>query len=65
MLIRPLSIRELLARHSTSIVKNGVKVQSITILGKECNVGDEVKVQNCVCLPYKELRRDVANEVIM
>ena len=43
--------------HSTSIVKNGVKVQSITILGKECAVGDEVRVQNCVCLPYKELKR--------
>ncbi|KAL1986007.1 hypothetical protein VTN96DRAFT_7142 [Rasamsonia emersonii] len=51
--------------HSTSIIKNGVKVQSITILGKECVVGDEVRVQNCVCLPYKELKRDVANEVIM
>ena len=51
--------------HSTSIMKNGVKVQSITILGKECGVGDEVRVQNCVCLPHKELKRDVANEVIM
>lgn len=43
--------------HSTTIIKNGVKVQSITILGKECGVGDEVRVQNCVCLPYKELKR--------
>lgn len=43
--------------HTTSVVKNGVKVQSITILGKECGVGDEVRVQNCVCLPYKELKR--------
>jgi mannose-1-phosphate guanylyltransferase len=43
--------------HSTSVVKNGVKVQSITILGKECGVGDEVRVQNCVCLPNKELKR--------
>ncbi|KAN0068357.1 GDP-mannose pyrophosphorylase [Elaphomyces granulatus] len=51
--------------HTTSIIKNGVKVQSITILGKECVVGDEVRVQNCICLPYKELKRDVANEVIM
>ncbi|KAL2105488.1 hypothetical protein VUR80DRAFT_8299 [Thermomyces stellatus] len=51
--------------HSTSVVKNGVKVQSITILGKDCSVGDEVRVQNCVCLPYKELKRDVANEIIM
>ncbi|KAL7785931.1 nucleotide-diphospho-sugar transferase [Trichoderma ceciliae] len=51
--------------HSTSIIKNGVKVQSISILGKDCGVGDEVRVQNCVCLPYKELKRDVSNEVIM
>ncbi|EFZ02321.1 nucleotidyl transferase [Metarhizium robertsii] len=51
--------------HSTSIIKNGVKVQSITILGKDCVVGDEVRIQNCICLPYKELKRDVANEVIM
>lgn len=43
--------------HSTSIVKNGVKVQSITILGKETKVNDEVRVQNCVCLPFKELKR--------
>jgi mannose-1-phosphate guanylyltransferase len=43
--------------HSTTIIKNGVKVQSIAILGKECSVGDEVKIQNCVCLPYKELKR--------
>ncbi|KAG7130239.1 mannose-1-phosphate guanyltransferase like protein [Verticillium longisporum] len=35
--------------HTTSIIKNGVKVQSITILGKDCG----------------ELKRDVANEVIM
>ncbi len=46
-----------LTSHTTSIVKNGVKVQSITILGKECGVGDEVRVQNCVCLPFKELKR--------
>jgi NDP-sugar pyrophosphorylase family protein len=43
--------------HTTSVIKNGVKVQSITILGKECGVGDEVRVQNCVCLPFKELKR--------
>ncbi|KUI73307.1 hypothetical protein VM1G_09131 [Cytospora mali] len=51
--------------HTTSIVKNGVKVQSATILGKECGVHDEVRVQNCICLPYKDLKRDVASEVIM
>ncbi|TID20703.1 putative mannose-1-phosphate guanyltransferase [Venturia nashicola] len=51
--------------HTTTIMKAGVKVQSVTILGKECAVADEVRVQNCVCLPYKELKRDVTNEVIM
>lgn len=45
------------ASHMTSTIKNGVKVQCITILGKDCGVGDEVRVQNCVCLPYKELKR--------
>ncbi|CAF9909554.1 MAG: hypothetical protein GOMPHAMPRED_006801 [Gomphillus americanus] len=54
-----------LGSHVESVVKNGVKVQSITILGKDCSVKDEVRVQNCVCLPNKELKRDVANEVIM
>ena len=54
-----------LASHNTSIVKQGVKVNSITILGKDTVVGDEVRVQNCICLPHKELRRDVCNEVIM
>ena len=49
----PTPVRE----HSTSVVKNGIKVQSITILGKECAVAEEVRVQNCVCLPYKELKR--------
>jgi len=43
--------------HATSVIKNGVKVQAITILGKECVVGEEVHVQNCICLPYKELKR--------
>lgn len=43
--------------HATSIIKNGVKVQAITILGKECGVGDEIRVQNCVCLPFKDLKR--------
>ena len=36
--------------HTTSIVKNGVKVQSITILGKECGVGDEVRKKHCQVL---------------
>lgn len=43
--------------HNSSIIKNGVKVQSVTILGKDCGVADEVRVQNCICLPNKELKR--------
>lgn len=49
----PIPVKE----HTTSIVKNGIRVQAVTILGKECGVNDEVRVQNCVCLPYKELKR--------
>lgn len=51
--------------HSTSIIKNGVKVQSVTILGADCEVKNEVRVQNCVVLPHKSMSRDVTNEVIM
>ena len=43
--------------HTESVIKNGIKVQSITILGKDCGVGDEVRVQNCLCLPNKDLKR--------
>lgn len=50
--------------HTTSIVKNGLKVQSITILGKDCGVGDEVRVQNCVCLPNKELKRVCISSIL-
>jgi len=57
----PTPVREL----STSVVKNGVKVQSITILGKECAVADEVRVQNCVCLPFKELKRVSRNHPLL
>lgn len=57
----PMSVAE----HSTTVVKNGVKVQSVSILSRECKVNDEVRVWNCVCLPFKELKRDVSNEVIM
>jgi len=44
-------------QHSTTVVKNGVKVQAVTILAKDCVVQDEIRVQNCVCLPYKELKK--------
>ncbi|KAH0614631.1 uncharacterized protein H6S33_000267 [Morchella sextelata] len=57
----PMSVAE----HSTTVIKNGVKVQSVSILSRDCKVGDEVRVWNCICLPDKELKRDVSNEVIM
>lgn len=57
----PISVTQ----HTTTVLKNGVKVQSVTILAKDCVVQDEIRVQNCVCLPYKELKKDVANEIIM
>jgi mannose-1-phosphate guanylyltransferase len=49
--------------HAESITKNGVKIQTITILGKDCAVKDEVRVQNCICLPNKELKR-VSNSIL-
>ncbi|KAI5778388.1 nucleotide-diphospho-sugar transferase [Geopyxis carbonaria] len=49
----PMSVTE----HSTTVVKNGVKVQSVSILSRECKVNDEVRVWNCVCLPFKELKK--------
>lgn len=49
----PMSVTE----HSTTVVKNGVRVQSVSILSRDCKVGDEVRVWNCVTLPFKELKR--------
>lgn len=43
--------------HSTTVVRGGVKVQNVSILSRDCKVGDEVRVWNCVCLPFKELKR--------
>ena len=57
----PMAVTE----HSTTVVKNGIKVQSVCILARDCKVNDEVRVWNCVCLPFKELKKDVSNEVIM
>ncbi|CEG83031.1 Putative Mannose-1-phosphate guanylyltransferase [Rhizopus microsporus] len=37
------------------MMKNGVKAQSITILGKEVSVHDETIIRNCIVLPHKEL----------
>ena len=53
----PIAVTE----HSTTVVRGGVKVQSVSIQSRDCKVNDEMRVWNCVCLPYKELKRDVFN----
>lgn len=56
----PMSVSE----HSTTVVKNGVRVQSVSILSRECKVGDEVRVWNCVTLPFKELKKVCPQSII-
>ncbi|KAI9293724.1 nucleotide-diphospho-sugar transferase [Neoconidiobolus thromboides FSU 785] len=50
--------------HST-ITKNGIKIQSTTILGKEVKVKDELIIRNCLVLPNKELKENFHNEILM
>ncbi|KAG2221963.1 hypothetical protein INT45_010487 [Circinella minor] len=51
--------------HNIDMMKNGVKSQSITILGKEVLVADEVIVRNCIVLPHKELKSSFHSEILM
>jgi mannose-1-phosphate guanylyltransferase len=51
--------------HSTTVTKNGIKSQSITILGKEVSVKDEIIIRNCIVLPHKELKSSFHNEILM
>lgn len=51
--------------HETTVIKDGVRVPTVTILSSNVVVADEVHVQNTVVLPHKELKGDVKNEVIM
>ena len=44
---------------------NGVKDQSVTILGESVEVADEICVRNCTVLPHKDLRSSYANEILM
>ncbi len=48
-----------------SMMKNGVKSQSITILGKDVTVMDETIIRNCIVLPHKELKSCYHNEILM
>lgn len=51
--------------HQTVMIKNGARVQNICILARDVYVADEVRIQNCVVLPHKDIRNDVVNEIIM
>ncbi|EMR11328.1 hypothetical protein PNEG_00357 [Pneumocystis murina B123] len=52
-------------QHNTTILRNGLKVQSITVLANDVTIDDEVRVQNCIVLPHKEIKNGVVGEVIM
>lgn len=51
--------------HAPYTLKEGIKVQSVSILAKDVVVADEVHVMNTIVLPHKEIKADVKNEVIM
>lgn len=51
--------------NGATITKNGIKIQSTTILGKEVTVRDECVIRNCLVLPNKELKEDFHNEILM
>jgi mannose-1-phosphate guanylyltransferase len=51
--------------YAATTVKEGVRVQNVSILANNVVVADEVHVQNTVVLPHKEIKTDVKNEVIM
>jgi mannose-1-phosphate guanylyltransferase len=55
----PLGVQE----HAGKVVRQGVKVDAATILGREVVVGEGVVVRNCVVLPNKGIKNDVSNEV--
>jgi len=49
--------------HAGKVVRQGVKVDAATILGREVVVGEGVVIRNCVVLPNKGINNDVSNEV--
>ncbi|EEB05866.2 mannose-1-phosphate guanyltransferase [Schizosaccharomyces japonicus yFS275] len=53
------------SQHSTTIMRNHVKVQAITVMGSGCRVTDEVRVQNCLVLPNKEITVGLVGEIVM
>ena len=55
----PLGVQE----HGGKVIRQGVKVDAATILGRDVIVGEGVVVRNCVVLPNKSINSDVSNEV--
>lgn len=53
------------AHNVNAVTKNGLKIQSITILGKEVTIKDEANIRNCIVLPHKELKNSCENEIVM
>ncbi|ORX61708.1 nucleotide-diphospho-sugar transferase [Hesseltinella vesiculosa] len=54
-----------IADPNIAMMENGVKSQSITILGKEVSVKDEIIIRNCIVLPHKELKYSYHSEILM
>lgn len=53
-------------QHNTTVMRNGIKVQSISVVANNVVIGDEIRLQNCIVLPQKELKgRSYIGEVIM
>ncbi|KAG5519183.1 hypothetical protein PMAC_002271 [Pneumocystis sp. 'macacae'] len=50
-------------QHNTTILRNGVKIQAITVVANDVTIHDEVRVQNCIVLPHKEIKKGVVGEV--
>ena len=54
------------SQHNTTVLRNGIKVQSISVIAHQVIVGEEVRVSNSICLPHKELKgASYVGEVVM
>lgn len=51
--------------YAVSTLKDGVKIQNVTILASHVGVADEVHIQTSIVLPHKDIKTDVKNEVVM
>lgn len=47
------------------MLANGMKNDSVTIVGDESAVWDELIIRNCIVLPQKSLRKSYKNEILM